>query len=58
MHNYNTVLDDVKAVQTAWNSSDYNQLGDKMADILVLVIGPVPATEAEIMPENLKMTQW
>mmetsp|Transcript_36051 Transcript_36051/g.55362 ORF Transcript_36051/g.55362 Transcript_36051/m.55362 type:complete len:181 (-) Transcript_36051:59-601(-) len=55
--NHKEIIANATAVASDWAAEDYYQSGDDVANVLVLAIGAVPATEAA-QPENLEVTMW
>ena len=54
--NLNAIKTDVTKLTSDYSSQDYYNVGDDVADILILTLGPVP--ESEYMPEDIEITQW
>ena len=56
MKNYKEIMADGTKTYSDWESSQFYDCGDDVAEILTLTLGAVP--KAGAMPESLEMTQW
>ena len=59
--NLGDIIKDAGEMVDCGNRGDYHCSGDKVANILVMVLGTVPPALGDVepmQPENLTITQW